>query len=364
MSVKVYIVHHSNSHNSDDHQWQRHIEEIKNLLPDKIICCCLEEQDAFYIFRNFFTNMTEYLEETDNYIDLIVPSNANYPEVPRIRIHESVGLFFHAAINYPSRLAKMIPAQEGFRSTLMLHWVSNFEKIYSCYNNNMTFHKCLMVDYLAKNHLLIDGIVTAHKVEHASYKWQWHNGDRLIDEDDFVLNSSPMTSAGELPASYHKAAMDIVTESRYQNGEFFFTEKTIKPISSLKPFLSLSCPGYHTKYLRDYFGFQLYDEIFDYSFDTENDINRRVDGIISNIFKFKHLFQVLGPLAIYKQLNNKLWYNYTQVYNRMLDHKFIVPDVLKFLMESNDWEIYGDNEQLITYMISMNWCQDNRKVVT
>ena len=50
------------------------------------------------------------------------------------------------------------------------------------------------------------------------------------------------------------------------------TEKTIKGLFYKKPFLIYSVRGYH-KWLKDN-GFELYDELFDYSFDDRDDSNR------------------------------------------------------------------------------------------
>jgi hypothetical protein len=368
MSLKVYAVHHGDSYLEPEYQWESDINRIKELLPDKIICLCLEEQDAFYIFRNFFKNIENWLDQQNRYIDLIVPSNANYPWHPRIRIHTSPACFAMVALSAPHMHA--VRNQKVLLSQPSIFLNDNqipYTKIFSCYNNNVSFHKSFMIDNLVRYGLIDHGIVTAHLLNQVvcpdgtPYKWQWHDGSKLLDEDDFKLNSNEAMSADRLPKSYNLAAMDIVTESRYANGEFFFSEKTMKPIAALKPFLVCSCKGYHKKYLRDYFGFQLYDEIFDYAFDDEPNIEKRIDGLLQNVQTFKTLFETKGESGIYSLLNEKLWYNYTQVFRRFYDKHFMIPEVLNFMSENDNWYMYGNGQKdiLLQIMIKNGWCVNN-----
>jgi endonuclease III-like uncharacterized protein len=52
-----------------------------------------------------------------------------------------------------------------------------------------------------------------------------------------------------------------------------------------QPFLTLCAKDTH-KTLKGY-GFELYDEIFDYSFDSEPDYKDRIRGIIDNVERLK-----------------------------------------------------------------------------
>ena len=165
----------------------------------------------------------------------------------------------------------------------------NAQKWFTCYNNNPKYERALLVDQLVKNYLLQHGIITFQKPNEAEspapvgrYQWQYHDGSRLFDEEDFILNSTPNYSACEFPKNYFKGFIDVVCESSYSPNLFFMTEKTAKPLAVLKPFIVLSCAGYH-KHLVDEFGMVLYDEIFDYSFDSKEDVNDRIQGIIDNL---------------------------------------------------------------------------------
>jgi hypothetical protein len=66
-----------------------------------------------------------------------------------------------------------------------------------------------------------------------------------------------------IPLEYYQTNCDLVLESTIDT--LFITEKTWKPIVFKKPFLVWGSQGLHAK-LKD-LGFELYDELFDYSFD-------------------------------------------------------------------------------------------------
>ena len=86
------------------------------------------------------------------------------------------------------------------------------------------------------------------------------------------------------------------------------TEKTIKGLFYKKPFLIYSVKGYH-KWLKDN-GFELYDELFDYSFDDRDDMNR----IQMYVKESRRILSIdLKELKkIIEQIKNKLEYNFNR----------------------------------------------------
>ena len=166
--------------------------------------------------------------------------------------------------------------------------------LYTCYNNRPCDYRHYTIDQLAKHDLLDKGIVTAKystvdQVGQPDYvienSWPFKHipyGTKLVDEPEFVLNSTPEFGCQMYPQSYDRGAIDIVTESRIDEGEFYLSEKTNKSLLAHKPFLVVSCQGYH-RWLKETRGIELYDELFNYSFDDEADYQKRIDGIINNV---------------------------------------------------------------------------------
>jgi hypothetical protein len=100
----------------------------------------------------------------------------------------------------------------------------------------------------------------------------------------------------------------------------FVTEKTFKPISGLQPFMVIGGAGI-LAYLRSQ-GFETYDNIFDESYDTETDFDRKLDIIINNIQHY-----VKGPYTT-KTLK-KIKHNFNLFYDVDRVHRGIVKDIVE-----------------------------------
>ena len=235
------------------------------------------------------------------------------------------------------------------------HW-------FTCYSSNPKFERALLLDQLVANNLLQHGIVTFNNPGNVQYdrvrgqfKWQHHDGSRLFDETDFSLHSKPEFSPYMFPKSFFKGFFDLVLESAYDPGIFLLTEKTTKSLVALKPFIVLSSINYH-KELVDTYGMELYDELFDYSFDNKPNIDDRIQGIIDNlnrivqmdIGKIKELHDTLLPKMI---ANRQRFLDYTLIKEN------IVPKSLMFLTETSDYKLYGNIEtnQLMWWMGDRGW---------
>ena len=83
----------------------------------------------------------------------------------------------------------------------------------------------------------------------------------------------------------------------------FVTEKTYRPILLKHPFLCYGAKNQNKEITK--YGFKLYDEIFDYDFDSKDDINDRITGIIDNLNNLKNE----NYYDLYKKIESKLNYN-------------------------------------------------------
>ena len=88
------------------------------------------------------------------------------------------------------------------------------------------------------------------------------------------------------------------------------------------------------------YGMVLYDEIFDYSFDSKDDVNDRIQGIVDNLnrivsmdtSKIKEIQQTLLP---------KLLYNRRKLLEYGNHKEKMVPKSLEFLTTTSDYKLYG-----------------------
>jgi len=117
-----------------------------------------------------------------------------------------------------------------------------------------------------------------------------------------------------LPKENFNTCCDIVLES-YFNGPVFFTEKLWKEYIFKRPFLMIGSRGINHS-LKE-LGFELYDEVFDYSFDLEtHDITRltkfweQIDKYIDlDPHDFQKILSVLEEKINYNHKKYKEWYH-------------------------------------------------------
>lgn len=188
--------------------------------------------------------------------------------------------------------------------------------LFTCYNNRGDTYRSYTINSLFGKDLQDLGIIsyrhfTVVQPKQSDWKpedWkQIENVPYLMPledplEDQFVLNTKEEWRPNNLAPSYFRGVIDIVTESRIDKDEFYLSEKTNKPLFAHKPFLVVGAPGYH-RWLKEERQLELYDEIFDYSFDDEPDYRKRIDGIIDNIERLSTIYK--SP-EDYKQLWNSV----------------------------------------------------------
>jgi len=83
----------------------------------------------------------------------------------------------------------------------------------------------------------------------------------------------------------------------------FVTEKTYRPILLKHPFLCYGAKNQNKEITK--YGFKLYDEIFDYDFDSKDDIHERISGVIDNLNNLKNQ----NYIDLYNKIKNKLEFN-------------------------------------------------------
>ena len=108
-----------------------------------------------------------------------------------------------------------------------------------------------------------------------------------------------------VPLEYIQSCIDLVTES-YVDESIALTEKTFKPISLRKPFILLSARNSHL-FLKE-LGFQLYEELFDYSFDNKS-FDVRFNSIIKQIKSILSMPTYALHVKI-ESIKEKIQYNY------------------------------------------------------
>jgi hypothetical protein len=149
---------------------------------------------------------------------------------------------------------------------------------------------------ILRNSYYDDGVFDSRVVKKLNEcEFNVHKNSDINDEVACIKN---------LPLEYEQSFFELVCESNLTHG-LSMTEKTFKPIFYEKPFISIASKNYYRK-LKE-LGFELYDEIFDYSFDDKN-LEIRINSIldqVKNILSFdKNYCQ-----KIINSISNKINHN-------------------------------------------------------
>ena len=206
--------------------------------------------------------------------------------------------------------------------------ITNFDKFYLCLNAKGRNHRALFIDNLSKHNLFNDGIVTWNSVNRDNYEFKYWN-EEIIKYDNYDFSNQSTEYSNVL---FSKALVNVVTETSEHPSYLFITEKTYKPILFEQPFICLGAKNQNHGLER--FGFQLYDELFDYSFDTECELQKRIDGIIDNLLKIKND----NLIELYKKVKNKVKLNKQRALD-IINNDPYVPNILieLYKLHGNDF---------------------------
>ena len=188
-----------------------------------------------------------------------------------------------------------------------------FDFLYLNYNNKPRYHRCFLMDELCKNNLLKYGINSWNilSYEHPdqvsdlcgiyTYNFKYWV-EKIIDVDRYSDPNKTHVDEYSDELLRPNTLISLVAETSKEVA--FITEKTFRPILLEHPFLCLGAPEQNTKLL-DY-GFELYDEIFDYSKDNDSSLEVRIQSVMDNLNSIKNknyyeIYELLRP----KILRNK-----------------------------------------------------------
>ena len=181
-------------------------------------------------------------------------------------------------------------------------------------NNKGHVHRCMLIDHLARHNLLDKGIVTHHNfMTTHNYPFKYYDGSIRTIDDDFATKLDSFL----LPEQFHDSFLHVVGEATTSVN--IISEKTLIPILLKKPFISLGKEGFN-KCLTD-LGFELYTELFDYSFDNETDTESRASMVADNVNS------IVGKdyNKLYELIKHKILHNYNRAQEIIHDINYIHP---------------------------------------
>ena len=321
--------------------YKQEVLTIEAYNPDVVYIMSGWEVGTDYIYGQLFPLLEPWALRTGRPVIVQAPSfgptntilNGQYPWVTFERSTSFDIVNMEMAKNY---LYNQPGGWDG--SSYKLKSIPTPSNLFVCYNNRPCDNRTKMVDALAKHDLIKEGIVTYKKgtrtPEHM-LSFQYFKGPMSLTdplEEDFELHSKPEFFPSAWPKSYHTGLVDIVTESRILEKEFQMTEKTIKPIATSKPFLVLGCSGYH-QWLKETRHIEMYDEIFDYTFDSDTSVDARIEGICENINRIRNE----DPIKIMAKVKDKAEHNRNAYVKRIEDLNYSIPKSIRKLIVLHEY---------------------------
>lgn len=212
-------------------------------------------------------------------------------------------------------------------------------------NNRAHTHRCLLLDLLEKYKLIGSNAVSFHQYS-SLYAWKYFKHRPLILEPEFPLDHDQ----NRVPSQYYDSFMQLVAESTEKI--IIMSEKTVMPLLFCKPFLVAGQMHFH-KFLKG-LGFQLYDEIFDYSFDDEPIIEKRYEMLLKNVWRLQ-LMPIKYLTDLQKKIVGKLKYNQQHALEIAYDlnlYPAIAKEVIEYYKETGiaiDHSLVAVHENLEKY---------------
>lgn len=216
-------------------------------------------------------------------------------------------LITHTYIGLENSFIQHHNLKDVYKSPKFLSIQKKFDFLYINLNNKSRYHRCLMMDKLCENNLMDVGLnswnmlsteylgcISDLNITYESFNFNcWE--EKKINLDDYKIDKT-MVDEYSRKLLQPNALIALVTETYHRTN--FITEKTFRPIFLEQPFIVLGAKNQNKELLN--LGFELYDEIFDYSFDSQDSLEKRVQGVIDNLNRIKDedyykLYELLTP---------------------------------------------------------------------
>lgn len=195
------------------------------------------------------------------------------------------------------------------------------KKSFVCLNGVSRPSRKFVYNYLRDNNLIDECLFTFHNrgnINDEQYPTVTLDND-ISDTGDGVTWDNNFNPLWFLQTNFNlvtesSAQLEMVqdpTALQHYNSCFFPTEKTFKAIANSHPFICIADQNFH-KMLPEYFGFELYDEIWDYAFDSIDVYEPRWKAVLDQVA------EVSKQGIDYSKIKDKLEYNQQRFFDEGL----------------------------------------------
>lgn len=305
--------------------------------------CYYEFTNDIIIEQKYTDRINKILEDKDINVKIVYCSD--HPDIYENKINKFNGriqiLYWPTAIlltTYNMIFEEYFTNKNNYLDyTEGIDLFNNFNNIdinilYSHYNNKPRYHRCMMMDFLSKNKLIIFGNNSWNEMSdyenkhdilstYPTYEFKYWKED-ILKIDSFKENGLMMSDTILNPESL----FNLIGES--SSIIPYITEKTFRSLLIGHPFLIYGCKNHNKELLK--YGFELYDEIFDYDFENSDKIEDRIHGIIDNINNLKDK----NYLNLYSKIKSKILRNQKRAIELLKKDEYIPKEL---------WDFYNKN---------------------
>jgi hypothetical protein len=208
----------------------------------------------------------------------------------------------------------------------------DFEKLYLNMNLRPRIHRRIMIDKLYNSNLFDCGFTSWNQLytegvgndiikDDSFYKDFIYWNEEILNLDDISNKNKNFVGEFSDRILTPKALFNLAGETSMDVP--YITEKTFRCIFLKQPFIAFGSTNQNKELLK--YGFKLYDNVLDYSFDDEEDVFKRYDLIIEQLIKLKNkdyneLYDLMEPTLEYnKQLIHKITHGSNHIPNEILN---------------------------------------------
>jgi hypothetical protein len=292
------------------------IKDIKDNKPERIVFCDFEEYEYPWNYPELIDELNKLINKFN--IEFIITLGS-----------EKTNFFLDCFssnikcknLHFPLFWLYKTYSHLDDMNAFSLHEEIYIDKLFISLNNLRREHRYLLMDKLCEYDLLNYGYISWLQFgDEIDYKLKcWKEKQIILDKKRIKTQEDQCN----VPLEYKKVFVNIISESTTET--LFLTEKTFISILLKQPFLILGSKNIH-QLLKKY-GFQLYDEIFDYSFDDLLVVEDRIDGIIKNLLKIKDK----NYTHLRELIENKIQFNFNHAIN-IVENKLFIPDNIKDIL--------------------------------
>ena len=277
-------------------------------LTDELSNSLKSNKNIHVVFYN--THETDNYESFKLFNDCILKDGYNQEQFHLVNNNSNLDMYIHRSnSNLNTYTSRDLPVDLGRIYTIFkTPFVADKKYFFTCHNGTAKLHRYAVLSHLRHSNLLHDtdwslifgsdfnkrygengGInysvflryFKQYQMEEYLDEFKYFSSiDKKESEFEIGMERANYDSLDE--SSYTNSYVNIITESEFDNEQIHITEKSFKPFQFLQLPIFVATHN-HVKKLRERYGFDMFDDLIDHSYDEIHEPMERLVGIINEV---------------------------------------------------------------------------------